>query len=221
MDHKKEIINTIQSISGRYSSYEIFSDWIRCAALSISNTVNMVHDKVWKDREKDYIATMQKYTEDERLVLCKLTGMLTLALEDDLEDILGYVFMHSDMGSSKAGQFFTPFHLSELTARMALLPDDIKGNGMITIAEPSCGGGGMIIAACKILKDKGINFQRRLDVVAQDLDWRSVYMTYLQLSLIGCRAIVVQGDTLCDPFDPERTPRERMLYTPAKLGALI
>lgn len=221
MDHKKAIVNTIQSIVGRYSSYEIFSDWIRCAALSISNTVNVVHDNVWKDREKDYIATMQKYTEDERLVLCKLTGMLTLALEDDLEDVLGHVFMHSDMGSSKAGQFFTPFHLSELTARIALLPDDIKGNGMITVAEPSCGGGGMIIAACKILKDKGVNFQKRLDVVAQDLDWRSVYMTYLQLSLIGCRAIVVQGDTLCDPFDPERTPRERMLYTPAKLGALI
>jgi hypothetical protein len=91
----------------------------------------------------------------------------------------------------------------------------------LTINEPSCGGGGMIIAACKVLKDNGFNFQKRLRVVAQDLDWKGVYMTYLQLSLIGCNAIVVQGDTLCEPYDLSRTPRDRIMRTPMNMGALI
>ena len=78
----------------------------------------------------------------------------------------------------------------------------------------------MIIAACKVLHEAGFDFQRRLDVVAQDLDWKGVYMTYLQLSLIGCRAVVVQGDTLIEPYT-KRYPRERTLRTPAMMGAFL
>lgn len=29
MDRKKEIIKCIESISGRYSAYEVFADWIK------------------------------------------------------------------------------------------------------------------------------------------------------------------------------------------------
>ena len=92
---------------------------------------------------------------------------------------------------------------------------DPESTEPITLSEPSCGGGGMIIATAKVLRDNGINFQRRLRVVAQDLDWKGVYMTYLQLSLLGIQARVVQGDTLCNPYDPERTPRSHILETPA------
>lgn len=35
MDGKKEIVKILNSMSGRYSGYEIFSDWIRCLALTI------------------------------------------------------------------------------------------------------------------------------------------------------------------------------------------
>lgn len=78
----------------------------------------------------------------------------------------------------------------------------------------------MVIAACKALHEAGFDFQRKLDVVAQDLDWKGVYMTYLQLSLIGCHATVVQGDTLCDPYT-SRYPPERTMRTPAKMGVLL
>lgn len=222
MDHKREIIKDIERIAGKYSPYEVFTDWIRSAALSISNSLAMIHDNVYQDREQTYMDTVRKYTPDELRIICGLTGHLVMALEENMEDVLGDVYMKSGMGSKSAGQFFTPFHLSELTARLSILSSNlVKSEEMITLNEPTCGGGGMIIAACKVLKDQGINYQRRLDVVAQDLDWKGVYMTYLQLSLIGCRAIVVQGNTLSDPFDPTKTDRSRMLYTPAKMGALL
>ena len=79
----------------------------------------------------------------------------------------------------------------------------------------------MIIAACKALQDAGVNYQRRLKVTAQDLDWKGVYMTYLQLSLIGCQARVIQGDTLMEPYDKTRTPRDRILLTPAWMGVIV
>ena len=79
----------------------------------------------------------------------------------------------------------------------------------------------MIIAEARVLKDRGINPQRCMEVIAQDLDWKGVYMTYVQLSLLGIKATVVQGDTLCEPFDERKYNPERVLYTPARKGLLI
>ena len=59
-----------------------------------------------------------------------------------------------------------------------------------------------------------------LNVVCQDLDWTAVYMCYVQLSLLGVKAIVVQGDTLAEPYK-KCYPKERVFYTPAKRGLLI
>ena len=75
----------------------------------------------------------------------------------------------------------------------------------------------MIIAAAKVLREKGVDYQKRLRVIAQDLDWKGVYMTYLQLSLLGIRAKVVQGDTLCSPYDQYRTPKNHIMETPAEM----
>lgn len=79
----------------------------------------------------------------------------------------------------------------------------------------------MIIAVAKILLQRGVNPQRCMRVVAQDLDWKGVYMTYVQLSLLGIKATVVQGDTLIEPFDSRRYPKERVMYTPAQKGMMI
>ena len=220
MTAKKEIENIIQSMSGRYAPYNIFSDWIEMCALSIQNAVTMIHNKVWQDREQKYCDIARKYEESELEKFAQMFVLLGEALTEDLTDVLGEVYMEMGMGSKYTGQFFTPFHLSELCARMGINLVKTEEMTKISLNEPSCGGGGMIIASCKILKDKGINYQKCLDVVAQDLDWKSVYMTYLQLSLIGCRAIVVQGDTLIDPYTANY-PKERIMKTPAMMGALI
>lgn len=224
MDRKKEMIQTITSMSGRYSGYAIFSDWIQCLALAISNSTHMIHDKLWQDREQAYVDIMRKYSEEERTKMASLTACLVDTLEDGPDDVLGTIYMEADMGSKIAGQFFTPFHLSVLTARIGLEAkiDALKEGSetRLPILEPSCGGGAMIIAAAQVLSEAGINYQQVMDVVAQDLDWKGVYMCYVQLSLLGISATVVQGDTLADPY-VRGYPRSRTLYTPRKMGALV
>ena len=68
-----------------------------------------------------------------------------------------------------------------------------------------------------ILKDNNINYQKRVKIIAQDLDFRSVYMTYIQLSLVGARAKVVQGDTLTKP---DIKDENCIFYTPMWKGLL-
>ena len=78
----------------------------------------------------------------------------------------------------------------------------------------------MIIAFADILKRKGFNYQKCMKVVAQDLDWKGVYMCYVQLSLLGIDAVVVQGDTLKEPYT-DNYPRSRIFRTPRNMGLLI
>ena len=39
MNYKEEIIKKINKLSGKYSTYEIFADWVQMLALSISQSV--------------------------------------------------------------------------------------------------------------------------------------------------------------------------------------
>ena len=220
MDRTKEIVNKIGSISGRYSSREVFQDWVRIMAMSISNSVQLVHNKVWEDRERVYVETIKKYDTKEVTVILECFNMLLETLEYNKRDVLGEIYMSTNQGNKATGQFFTPFNISLMTASLILdsiAPDE---KGFLRINEPSCGGGGMIIACASVLENKNVNYQKVLKVVCQDLDYISVFMTYVQLSLLGIQAIVVQGDTLIEPFD-NKTEASHIFYTPAERGLLI
>lgn len=214
------IVKIINSVSGQYSTHQVFSDWVCMMALSIANSCTLHINKVYEDRENQFKLVSNKYTEEELERLAEAMAYLTEEMEEP-RDVLGEIYMAGQFGSKGTGQFFTPYHLSELTAELVYGKNLVRANdGKYHAHEPSCGAGGMIIALANILKNDGINYQRELEVVAQDLDWNCVYMCYVQLSLMGISAVVVQGDTLAEPLSKE-TPEHRVLYTPKKRGALI
>lgn len=214
----EEIVNEIVKMSGKYSGYEIFSDWIKATAISISNTTDIFHGKVWEQRERQYMEIAKKHGNESMFRFCEMNEMLVRTLEEDMQDALGAIYMAAGLGSKQTGQFFTPFHISKLVAGM--IPRDISPKKPLILNEPSAGGGGMIIAAAKELASRGINYQKCMKVVAQDLDWKGVYMTYIQISFLGIKGIVVQGDSLNEPFTREYQ-KERVLYTPTQKGMLI
>ena len=75
----------------------------------------------------------------------------------------------------------------------------------------------MIIAYAKALKEKDVNFQKMLDVKASDIDFACVYMSYIQLSLLGIKAVIARQDSLLW----EKVPHEHIFVTPAKKGLLL
>lgn len=60
--------------------------------------------------------------------------------------------MSLGQGSKQAGQFFTPYHVSQLTAQIVT---ENAVNGKYQVHEPSCGSGGMIIAVADKLRQQG------------------------------------------------------------------
>lgn len=216
----KEIIRILKQMSGRYSARQIFSDWITCCALAIANNATPFQNaRIRDDRECEYLELMKKYSEEECEKFVRMLVLLTKSLEEKKEDILGEIYMQTEQGNKYTGQFFTPYHVSLMCAKMTLKEPDKYGR--YTISEPSCGSGGMIIAAAQILQEQGENYQHVMRVVAQDLDWTAVYMCYVQLSLLGIYAIVVQGDTLSEPYYTGGYPYERVFRTPMAAGILL
>lgn len=220
MKSKEIIVKKIQKMVGKYSAYNIFYDWVKLCAISVSNSCTFKHDEVWKKREEEYIATKSKYTKNELVEFAEMFELLCLALEENIEDVLGETYMKSGCYSKELGQFFTPFHLALLNAEVGM-PKTITEDETLTMNEPSTGGGSNIIAGAAVLKKRGLNYQKILRVTAQDLDWLGVYMTYLQLSLLGIDAKVAQGDTLCEPFNGYNYPANRVFRTPKNTGAII
>lgn len=204
-DKKKEIIELIQRMSGEYSVYQLFDDWVSMLALATAQTVDYK-----ESREQSYLQISGKHTKDRMMQFCELNGVLISAFDEGMEDILGYIYMHLELGSSRTGQFFTPYHLCRLMAKMALRTAGEQKTYFCN--EPSCGGGGNIIAFAEELKQTGKNYQKCMKAVCQDIDVRAVYMTYIQCSYYGIPAVVFQTDTLRDPKG--NTSSTGKLYTP-------
>ena len=212
MSEKKQIVSMIQSIAGEYPIESVFSDWVKCMSIAYQNSIRLIRDSVWNLRENEYLQTIKKYNSKNQEKCCEMHALLVVAMEKEITDLLGQIYMELECGSKATGQFFTPFHLSQLMANIAFFEND-----KYIINEPSCGAGGMIIAFAKHLKDKGLNYQNLMRVTAQDLEWRSVYMTYVQMCILGINAVVIRADSLSG----KKPSKESILYTPRKAGCFI
>lgn len=106
--------------------------------------------------------------------------------------------MALDLGNDRAGQFFTPYPVSQLMAKM-LSGDAVqkcKERGFVRMMESAVGAGGMVIATAEALMDEGINYQQVMYVTCIDVDAAAVHMAYVQLSLLHIPAIIIHGNAL-------------------------
>lgn len=195
--------------SGRRRISQVFADFCELTAITFRNAVDK-HG--YDEREARYMQIIGGYTAEEADRFAELLAKLTLTFENGLSDHLGQLYMSLDMGNDRLGQFFTPYSVSTVMAKMtvgdhkALLAD----RDFITVSEPTCGSGGMIVALAEALRDVDVNYQQQLHVTAQDVDITAVHMTFIQLTLLHVPAAVVHGDTL--------TLEQRdVWYTPAHI----
>ncbi|KIL46957.1 hypothetical protein KP77_25260 [Jeotgalibacillus alimentarius] len=209
----RQMVKTIEQLSHRHATFTVFSDFIEMSAIAVANTVQI---SKYQEREKRYMRIIERYSKDELVKFADLLGMLTVLLEQKPDDYLGKLFMELELYNSWKGQFFTPLAVAEAMAEMATHNIDsiIKDKGYITVNEPTVGGGVTIIALAKVLQKRGYNYQSAMRVTAQDIDSRSVHMTYVQLSLLGINAIVIQGNTLLvEIVDHWKTPNHILNFS--------
>jgi hypothetical protein len=198
-DHTKELLQLIRKTAHRWNPHEVFSDFVELSCLSFSNAVDR---RQFDAREARYLQIAKRYPRDVFESFPRMLGHLTLAMEQrcaaaGLGDVLGGVYMQLELGNDRAGQFFTPYHVSQMMARM-LVGDgaEARAKGFLDVLEPASGAGGMVIAMADALQQAGLNYQGAMHATCIDIDLCCVHMTYLQASLLHIPAIVLHGNSL-------------------------
>lgn len=201
---RNEFLKSFNKLTYRHRAWDVWKDLIIMFACSISNSVDKVH---YDERESLYLRTIRRYNRDERFIFPELTALIILALDFNPEqDFLGSIFMELGLGNDAGGQFFTPYSVCKLMA--SVTTDDVvyrvMNDGFITINDPTCGAGATLIAGINEAKYKlekaKINYQNHVLVSAQDIDFTTALMCYIQLSLLGVAAYVKVGNSLTEPM---------------------
>lgn len=216
-----EIAKILDTIQG-FDTYTVISDFFAMSAIAVRNNVDFGRE--WQAYEDHYKAIVKKYNKNDLQAfvraLAVFQGWIGQAIDGQIEfrDFAGELYMDSGTSNGKAGQFFTPFSVSSVMAEVDLDTDRMKKeleedpDKVITIYEPTCGAGGIIVAAIDKLRRANINYSWNVFVDCGDIDPRCVHMTYLTLSLLGVPAVVRRGDALA--LDYSET-----WFTPAYLFA--
>lgn len=193
---QREIVSIFRSFGYKYCLLDVFSDFLRVVATCINNSIPAFYSR---EREDAYMRTVHKYKSDEFEKFAQILAYLKVSLELEPADILGQVFHILELHNKWKGQFFTPFPIAYFMASSMLVDVQgiIKEKGYFTISEPTCGSGVMIIAAAKVLSDSGVSPHLML-AECRDIDPRCVHMTYIQMSLLGIPAVVIQGNSLTE-----------------------
>lgn len=200
-----EIAKILDRIQG-FDTYTVISDFFAVSAIAVRNNVD--YGKERESYEQRYLSIVKKYRKEDLEIFAQALGVFMGWIKDAMDgnipfrDFAGEIYMDSGTSSGKAGQFFTPYHVSHLMAEVNFDKEKIKSeidadpDRLITIAEPTCGAGGLIVAAIDVLKSAGVNYAWNVFVDCGDIDSRCVHMTYLTLSLLGVPAVVRKGDAL-------------------------
>ncbi len=198
-DHQKELVKIFERLAGgRHNRWQVFADFCEMAAISFSNAVDLVQRDA---REAEYMKIIKKYDRAEVELFPQALGELVLAMEQHSSDVLGRVFHDLELHNKWAGQFFTPYDVSRMMAKMTIgdgddLRERIARRGFVTAQEPAVGSGAMVIALAEEMHNAGINYQEHLHVRAVDIDLKCVHMAYVQFSLLHIPAIITHGDSL-------------------------
>ncbi|HHR6069586.1 TPA: N-6 DNA methylase [Providencia alcalifaciens] len=103
--------------------------------------------------EQTYFKVIARYEKEDLNAFAKLLAICVNALDHQATDFLGELFMTLELGDGRWGQFFTPFQMSQLMAELILgdCRSHIEQKGDISVCEPTCGTGGMVVACANVL----------------------------------------------------------------------
>lgn len=200
---QKNIVKLLDSLSGRYSRWEVWQDFIIMSAISIANTLGGPHKEA---REREYMNHASRYSEKEMESFAQMLAEVAMEMERNPDqDFLGELFMALGLSNEWKGQFFTPYSVCRAMSAMTYGDDlkaQIEAKGWVAINDPACGAGALLIAFANECRRPGneINYQTSVLFVAQDIDFLAGMMCYIQLSLMGCPGYVVVDDSISRPI---------------------
>src|ERR1039458_4804252 len=140
-----------------------------------------------KTREEEYLEIARHWQREYLDLFAQALGALILEMETKpFEDVLGGYYLEfalSCKGQQWNGEFHTPTTICDLMARVTLGDlDQLPQGRPITVCEPACGAGAMILSLAKALPAEA---RSRLRVTAIDINKTACDMCFINTTLWG------------------------------------
>jgi type I restriction-modification system DNA methylase subunit len=104
----------------------------------------------------------------------------------------------SSKGQQWNGEFHTPKNICDMMAKMTLGDmESFPAEGPITVCEPACGAGAMILSVGEVCSPE---VRRRLRVTAIDVNRTACDMAFLNTTLWGIPCRVIHVNTLSNEY---------------------
>lgn len=196
-EHRKELVSEIRSLAQSQGLNTVFTTFLEITANSLAAQTDPENAEKREQRYQEMASTMTPELLSSYARMLALLFLTVREYRDDPCDILGGIYHELNLNNEWNGQYFTPDDVCRLMAQITLPSDELSANdGPITINEPTCGSGTMVIGAIWAMQRKEFDYRHNTFFVAQDIDIRCVWMAYIQLSLYGIPAMVIHGNTL-------------------------
>lgn len=197
-DPVKDFIKKLETIDRSRRISEKFRDLMElgyCAFAKLTATTPERADVL----EARYMDIVHRYEDKDAIrAYPELIGIAWNAVKDGRCDFLGTVSSQLEILDARQGQFFTPYTVAQMMARITLNGMDaiIARDGYITVHEPASGAGGMLLAYADALQEAGYDPGQHLLVNAVDVSAMCYHMCYLQLTWRGIPGLVERKNTL-------------------------
>lgn len=200
IDREKDFLKLFEQLTYSRSGWQVWEDLMTVMACSICNAVDR-RKEAFERREKQYERSIKALGGID--IPAQMLGIITMALEENPnQDFLGKLYMSLNLGNHWKGQFFTPYHVCELMAKMTIgegCRAEIEENGYMSVSDPCVGAGAMLIAASTAFREYEVNYHTSVLFIGQDIDSVVAKMAYIQLSLLGCPGYITVGNSLTNP----------------------
>ncbi|MDR2982789.1 MAG: N-6 DNA methylase [Puniceicoccales bacterium] len=180
----------IEQLARTHDVYKVFSTFCAMAACALS----------LQTREEEYMETIKGWKKEELMIFKEAFHALIGEMQEQPHsDILGGFYMEIVSNKSKQwnGEYHTPQPVCEMMAQMIMGDVILSGEKEITVLEPACGGGAMILACAKVIPKEALH---RLRVTAIDVSKVACDMCYINTTLWGIPAEIYHGNTLSMKF---------------------
>jgi hypothetical protein len=215
---QRDMMKQLAEVDHSRSMSENYSNFLSMARAALSNSVLQPTSVDWARNEQAYRDSLMHYGaewDDKEMRAAQrrfgeMLGTTAMALEHGYP-ILGQTAAEIGHLNKHQGQFFTPPEVARLMARMNLgdagaLTEILKAKGCISIMDPACGDGRMILAAAEALQEQGIDPQCMQGCLI-DINGDAAKMAYIHTSLSGIPAVVHHGNGLTmESFESWMTP---------------
>ncbi len=227
IDLGKEFRKLFDRFTYRRNWHDAFRDFIDITACVVHQEPYhrglLERDDDFERIEELYMSTIKRFDKEELDLVSKFYAFTHMALGTTGEDFLGQQYMDLEIHNKHNGEYFTPTHMARMMAELSMqgCEDTIQSKGYITLQEPTCGAGVMVIEAANVIRRHGHDPRYTMLFQAIDINRVCFNMAYIQLSMLGLAGNVIHGDTLrAEVWECRATPQWKLMtkhHVPAEI----